>query len=207
MQSLHPVSKLRLGPSRRTRRRLRAAFGVLCFGLGAAACAAFGAESGRLMPNVPFPTLGGTQLWTDVAWDAGWKVQRHVWTEHTRLLDPAGVRRAWGAESACRAALAARADEAASAYEPRPLVVLVHGLARSHRSLGALESRLEAEGYDVLPFEYASTRGTLADHAGALAGVLESLPEPRVVSFVTHSLGGVVLRELTRDAPPEPSGV
>ncbi|MEZ6016203.1 MAG: lipase [Planctomycetota bacterium] len=204
-------------PSTRLRRRLRAAAVSLMIslglGLGVTACAVFGGQSGRLMPNLACPTLGGTEFWSDVAWDAGWKVQRHAWTGHARLLDPKGVRRAWGAEGACRAALAARravgqgaaepaASGSASATSPAgaPLVVLLHGLGRSHRSFAALEERLHAEGYEVLAFEYASTRGTISEHAAALAGLLEGLAAPREVSFVTHSLGGIVLRELTRDA-------
>lgn len=175
--------------------------------LGAAACAALGGQSGRLQPNLALPTLGGTQLWTDVAWEAGWKVQRHVWTEHARLIDPDGVRRAWGDEGACRERLAAsagarrssRAEQAGGDTRPK-LVVLVHGLARSHRSLASLEARLLREGYEVLSFEYASTRAPLEEHAAALAELLAGLPEAYEVSFVTHSLGGIVLRELTRDA-------
>jgi len=200
-------SRLRLGLSRRARRRVRAAVLVLSFALGAAACAAFGGQSGRLQPNLALPTLGGTQLWMDVAWDAGWKVQRHVWTVHARLIDPDGVRRAWGDERACRAQftasagahLASRAESDECAVRPK-LVVLVHGLARSHRSLASLEARLEREGYEVLAFEYASTRAPLRAHAAALAGLLERSTEAYEVSFVTHSLGGIVLRELTREA-------
>jgi hypothetical protein len=201
-------SRLRLGLGRRARRRWRAATLAVSIALGAAACAAFGGQSGRLQPNLALPTLGGTQLWTDVAWDAGWKVQRHAWTEHARLLDPDGVRRAWGDERACRARLALLHDERALAtnagaegHSARPrLAVLVHGLGRSHRSLASLEARLVHEGYEVLAFEYASTRAPIHAHAAALAGVLEGLPEAYEVSFVTHSLGGIVLRELTRDA-------
>ena len=111
-------ARLRLGFTRRARRRLRALALALSFALGAAACAAFGGQSGRLQPNLALPTLGGTQLWTDVAWDAGWKVQRHVWTEHARLLDPDGVRRAWGDERACRARLAMRHAESAPRANP-----------------------------------------------------------------------------------------
>lgn len=190
-----PAMRVRLRPRRRTRQRLRVLLAAACFALGAVASAAFGASCGRLLPNVPVPTLGGTQLWTDVAFEDGWKVQRHAWTGHARLLDPEGVRRGWGDEAACCARLA----EVAVAPDTAPLVILVHGLARSHRSLGVLEARLEEEGYEVLAFEYASTRGTLDEHADALATLLARHAEPREVSFVTHSLGGLVVRALLAD--------
>jgi len=194
-----PRLSIRLTPSRKTKRRLRLVFGAACFALGAAACAAFGGASGRLMPNVALPTAGGTQLWTDVAYEHGWKVQRHAWTQHARLLDPAGVRRAWGAEDACCRRLDEATATAAAAASPAPLVVLLHGLARSHRSLGTLAERLTDEGYEVLAFEYASTRAEIADHAAALATLLERHTAPREVHFVTHSLGGLVLRALLSD--------
>ncbi len=193
-----PYLSIRLTPGRRMKRRLRLAAGAPCFLLGAAACAAFGAASGRLMPNVALPTAGGTQLWTDVAYDAGWKVQRHAWTGHARLLDPEGVRRAWGAEDACCRRL--EQERPLVDGTRAPLVILLHGLARSHRSLGALEARLSAEGYEVLAFEYASTRADIEGHAAHLATLLERHMPAREVHFVTHSLGGLVLRALLADA-------
>ena len=56
-------------------------------------------------PNLPFPTMGGRQLWADVNWYAGWRVQQNVWTGHCRLLDPENRRRAWGRRPAVEDAL------------------------------------------------------------------------------------------------------
>ena len=54
-------------------------------------------DSGTMnLPNLPTPTFGGLHLWADVRWQDGWRIQKHVWTGHHRLLDPSGVRRAWG---------------------------------------------------------------------------------------------------------------
>ena len=183
--------RMRLGCNRRRWRRLLVVAALLGGAFATASCAA---RFDRLQPNLSLPTLEGRQFWTDVAWDSGWRVQRHAWTGHGRLLDGEGVRRAWGGEAACRRRLE-EMRRAGSLDDPRrDTVVLVHGLARSHASLATLGERLEKEGYDVVPFEYASTRAGVEEHGRALAHLLEGLPGNRRVSFVTHSLGGLVVR-------------
>ena len=57
-------------------------------------------EKMGLMPNINFPTMGGTVFWNDLAEEKGWRVQRNNITGHCRILDSEDVRRAWGTESA-----------------------------------------------------------------------------------------------------------
>lgn len=151
-------------------------------------------------PNLPLPTLGGAQLWSDVAWRDGWRVQRHCWTGHHRLLDPGNRRRAWGTRERCERTLRARAD---AEPEGTHLVVLLHGLARTRRSMRSLGRALEAEGRRVARLTYASTRESIERHAADLRDVLAGLEGVTRVSFVTHSLGGIVAR--TALADPEAS--
>ena len=164
------------------------------------AAAAFGCHSAAggasdPMPNLALPTGGGNQLWADVAYDGGWRVQRHVWTGHARLLDRNDVRRAWGSEENCRAALAERAPGLENAS--LPVAVVLHGLWRSRDSMSAITEALEESGFEVLDVAYPSTRGTIAEHAAQVAELLDGLRgEGREVSFVTHSLGGLVTRAL-----------
>jgi hypothetical protein len=40
--------------------------------------------------------MGGTLFWKDVAEIKGWRMQKHIFTEHWRLLDPKNMRYAWG---------------------------------------------------------------------------------------------------------------
>lgn len=164
------------------------------------AAAAFGCHAAAggasdPMPNLALPTGGGNQLWADVAYDGGWRVQRHVWTGHARLLDRNDVRRAWGSEESCRAALAERAPGLESAS--LPVAVVLHGLWRSRDSMSAITEALEERGFEVLDVAYPSTRRTIAEHAAQVAELLDGLRgEGREVSFVTHSLGGLVTRAL-----------
>lgn len=157
---------------------------------------------GAGLVNARLPTLGGTQLWADVFWHAGWRIQEHAWTGHGRLLDPRDRRVAWGDLAACRAAF--ERERLARGLGPagERLVVLVHGLGRTRHAFARLASELEAAGYAVADVGYPSTRASIARHAERLAGLLGELDGPREVSFVTHSLGGIVTRTaLARDDP------
>jgi len=151
-------------------------------------------------PNVRLPTLGGAQLWADVAWRDGWRVQRHVWTGHHRLLDPEDQRRAWGSRARCIEDLR---RHAAPEPDGTHLVVLLHGLGRTRRSLAGLEQELEGAGWRVARLTYPSTRGSITEHAQDVASVLEQLEGVSRVSLVTHSLGGVVARQLLGDPDAE----
>ncbi len=73
-------------------------------------------------------------------------------------------------------------------------VVLLHGLARSETSFVILEEVLKSRGYDVVRPGYASTSGPIDQLAG------DTLPEavaecgPQRVHFITHSMGGILVR-------------
>ncbi len=79
--------------------------------------------------------------------------------------------------------------------------MLVHGLGRSSASLEGVARRLRAEGFAVVNHDYASTRSRVADPAAALARRLPELvpADATKVHFVTHSLGGIVVRQLLKE--------
>ncbi|WP_237607693.1 esterase/lipase family protein [Roseimaritima sediminicola] len=171
------------------------------------------AEEGFSMPipNVPLPTLGGTQVWTDHRNVAGWRLQQHALTGHWRLLDDRDIRRAWGDREACENKLreaTADIDQHAAADH---VVILLHGLMRSKHSMRGLGRRIGqcADAPEVIAFSYASTRAGIPDHAAALRELVEGLPgEPRI-SFVGHSMGNIVVRHAIADwqAAGDPKGV
>lgn len=77
-------------------------------------------------------------------------------------------------------------------------VVLLHGLARSDSSMTKLASALAAEGYDVINVDYASTKAPIDTLAAEAIGATLAGPKARQatrVHFVTHSMGGILVRQ------------
>ena len=86
-------------------------------------------------------------------------------------------------------------SESATAAQPADHVVLLHGLARSSRSMRTLEARLTAEGYRVHNLDYPSRSAAADELIGLLARrVAECCSDGRSVHFVGHSLGAILAR-------------
>jgi len=144
--------------------------------------------------NLALPTLGAKQFWADVYWFGAWRIQENVLSGHHRLLDPSDTRHAWGSRNACRAVLERERQIQGWVPDTRPLVVLLHGLGRSHSVWDSMAAALREQNYQVAALAYPSTRRSIAEHAAQLDDLLDDLEGPREVSFVTHSLGALVVR-------------
>ena len=156
---------------------------------------------GRGLPNLQISTLGGKQFWADQFIHCGWRIQENVYTGHFRLLDPDDVRQAWGGYEACRVAFEKVRIARKIRRRSDHLVLLVHGLFRSKDSLKKLAGELKKAGYEVESVSYPSTRRSIREHVDQLERILGSTEEIRKVSFVAHSLGGLVVRELLGRKP------
>ena len=78
-------------------------------------------------------------------------------------------------------------------------VILLHGLARTDRSMHKLEQALEKEGFFVQNVSYHSTRSKVETLAvEAIEPALRACPDSSRVNFVTHSLGGILVRQYLR---------
>lgn len=79
----------------------------------------------------------------------------------------------------------------------KEIVILLHGIALSKKTLWPFELYLKAQGYDTLGITYPSRRMTLDDLAKWLRTEFLSMPfwgnHPKV-HFVTHSMGGLLAR-------------
>ncbi len=154
--------------------------------------------------NLALKTGGGIQLWTDHLYRGGYRIQQNALTGHWRLLDADDVRQTWGSFDHCQSVLDELQPKPSESEPPRHVVVVLHGLMRTHHSMKSLQGKLaEQTGREVIRFAYASTRSSIADHAAALRQVLEGFPPQTQFSFVGHSMGNIVVRyligELQRD--------
>lgn len=83
---------------------------------------------------------------------------------------------------------------------PTRRVVLLHGLGRSARDLSLLARRLDALGYAVCNVDYDSRADSIDVVVAAVGQAIEACGFGGAPShFVTHSMGSLVLRALSRD--------
>lgn len=85
-----------------------------------------------------------------------------------------------------------------------PPVVLLHGLNRTSGSMDDLAAALAATGRRVVNLDYPSSRYPVAELSRRLGTRLDACCAAALaggIDFVTHSLGGILVRELHRQRP------
>ena len=74
-------------------------------------------------------------------------------------------------------------------------VILLHGVAKTKHCMNKLAKHLQAQGYRVVNQSYPSFSDTLPILAEkTIAELLAKCPADQPVHFVTHSMGGILVR-------------
>lgn len=76
-------------------------------------------------------------------------------------------------------------------------VVLIHGIARTYKSMDYIAQFLNKKGYHTINVDYESTRYTVEDLVNNyLVDVIDEycVDENKKIHFVTYSMGGILLR-------------
>ncbi len=78
---------------------------------------------------------------------------------------------------------------------PCETVVMLHGLNRTHHAMSKLTTSLQTDGYTVITFDYPSRSADIETLSATLfASLIPKLASAQRVHFVTHSMGGILLR-------------
>ena len=91
-------------------------------------------------------------------------------------------------------------EPTAAKPHPSETVVLLHGMARSSNSMNKMAKALRASGYQVINVDYPSTTATIEELTAQVFETIQPQYEnASTLHFVTHSLGGIILRQHLQD--------
>ena len=88
-------------------------------------------------------------------------------------------------------------------------VILLHGLARSHKSMRPLGAALASEGFGVCNVGYPSTKNTIPElHDTVVKEAIQRCQDrgATTIHFAGHSMGAILSRYALEKSPPENSG-
>ena len=134
----------------------------------------------------------GLGPWSDAWVRSGWRLQVHCTGGQARVLDPARRIVKAGTRADCLDLI----TRCAPSDGRRRGVVLLHGILNHPGIMDRLEAGLAASGWAVANLAYPSTRLPIATHAAFASDAARALADDGAgeISFVGHSLGGLIAR-------------
>ncbi len=165
--------------------------------------------------NIPCGTLGGKMWWKTLEYKK-WKLQFHKISGHWRILDPDNQRLAWGTTlSQLKKFLNDRPTSFLANYFDNgecfyrypgcsdDTVILIHGWAVRAVSLVPFAEMLQVEGFNVLNYDYPTSIKNIDAHAETFLHKLRQEKISGKVYFLTHSMGGIILRHAIAKMDPQ----
>lgn len=143
-----------------------------------------------------FFTLGGRFFWEDVFYYQGWRIQRKLRTSHYRLLDSHNIRRQSGSFENCKDTLLKYISACEIDAPSDNTVILLHGFARSTKSLSNLSESIGKIAPNVISFNYCTFSSDLRHNAEVLLQFSRNMPDSSEIYFVTVGSGCLVLRKV-----------
>lgn len=88
------------------------------------------------------------------------------------------------------------------------IIILIHGLMRTQRSMAGLAFFLTTQGYHTYNYSYQSTQYSIKEHGIQLTEFMKKIIQQhpkQTIHFITHSLGGIIAREALHTLSPSES--
>jgi len=146
--------------------------------------------------NIPFYTLGGINLWQDVAVSSGWKVQKSLLFNSYRLIDNHNIRRQRGEKKFCLAALQKYICDWEIDDEAEEVTLILGGLMRTRLCFDSVAEEVSTRKNPCFYVNYSPTLTGIRDCSLSLVSILSNLSDSvKKVNFVTFGIGGLILRQ------------
>ena len=143
-----------------------------------------------------FFTLGGMQLWEDLFFYQGWRIQKNCITGRYRLLDAWDIRRESGTLSRCQNSFI-RYIEVCQLLRPKEKAVLfLHGFCGTKDSFKEMAQTFESGGYTPIAINCPTTRRTFHTLVEQVEFLLKNLKDVKEMNFVVYGFGGLILRKM-----------
>jgi pimeloyl-ACP methyl ester carboxylesterase len=144
--------------------------------------------------KIEIQNLGGRYVWSDVQLQGGYHIQKNVKNHKYRLLETNDKTIHKGTLAECKEILATKD----AFFNNDHLILLIHGLGRHSGTMKKPLNALRQTGFAAHSLNYASLFEDVEHHADYFEHLLDNLIGIKKVSFVTHSLGGLIVRELLK---------